>query len=200
MTKPIANAYPLQWPAHQARAKKKAASQFKVTLNKSLNELRDELRRFGEDTGKAVTNVVISSNVTLGVEKPEDPGVAVYFDWDGEQRCIPVDRYPTPRDNVRAIFLILEARRTEMRHGGLEIVRATFTGFKALPAPGSTVALSSEWWRVLGLDERPSSLAKAKAAHREALKAKHPDKGGTDADAAAINDAYAQAQREFGDG
>ena len=35
----------------------------------------------------------------------------------------------------------IEARRVEQRHGALALVRATFTGLLALPAPAG-----SEWW------------------------------------------------------
>ena len=57
--------------------------------------MQDSLRLFGKDSGKNITGVVISSNYTLGVERPADPSVAVYFTWDGLQVCIPVDRYRT---------------------------------------------------------------------------------------------------------
>ncbi|MGT2467400.1 J domain-containing protein [Mesorhizobium atlanticum] len=111
------------------RTTNKVASKFKTALSTALKNVNSSLTLFAGDSGKRVENVVISSNVTLGVERPADPGVAVWFVWDGMQVCIAVDRYPKVQDNLQAIHHIVEARRTEMRHGGLHIVRATFRGF-----------------------------------------------------------------------
>ena len=133
VTSPLA--YPLHWPAELPRSRSRGRSPFKVSLSRAVADLQDSLRLFGADTGMPVRHVVISSNVTLGAARPSDPGVAVYFEWDGAQRCVAVDRFPKPEDNVRAIYYVLEARRQEMRYGGLHIVRAAFRGFSALPPP-----------------------------------------------------------------
>jgi hypothetical protein len=111
------------------------------------------LEAFGRDSGKAVSEIAISSNVTLGQDRPPDTGVAVWFTWDGQQRCIAVDRYPKPEDNLQAIHHVLEARRTEMRHGGLHVVRQTFKGFTALPAPPGR----KSWREVLSTELRKSA-------------------------------------------
>jgi hypothetical protein len=96
--------YPLAWPASQPRTRERQrSSPFKVALTRAVADLQDALRLFGNDTGRPVRNVVISSNVTLGQPLPVDPGVAVYFDWDGVQRCIAVDLFPAPEANIRAI-------------------------------------------------------------------------------------------------
>jgi hypothetical protein len=111
--------YPLSWPDGLPRTERKVTSQFRTTLAAALNNVRKSLEAFGKDSGKAVTEISITSNVTLGETLPSDTGVAVWFTWDGQQRCIAVDRYPKPEDNLQAIHHVLEARRTEMRHGGL---------------------------------------------------------------------------------
>ena len=135
VTSPLA--YPLHWPTELPRSKSRGRSPLKVSLSRAVADLQDSLRLFGADTGMPVRHVVISSNVTLGAARPSDPGVAVYFEWDGAQRCIAVDHFPKPEDNVRAIYYVLEARRQEMRYGGLHIVRAAFRGFSALPRPAT---------------------------------------------------------------
>lgn len=38
--------------------------------------MQTSLRLFGVDAGRAVSDIVMSSNVTLGVAKPGDPGLA----------------------------------------------------------------------------------------------------------------------------
>lgn len=160
-------AYPLSWPDGMPRTERRATSQFRTSLVGALKNVRGSLEAFGRETGKPVTEIIMSSNVSIGVEKPADPGVATWFAWDGGQRCIAVDRYPKPEDNLQAIHHILEARRTEMRHGGLHIVRQTFKGFTALPAPAG----AKPWTEILGLPASASAeqisiayRAKAKTA------------------------------------
>ncbi|MCH4893970.1 DnaJ domain-containing protein [Sphingomonas sp. SFZ2018-12] len=164
--------YPLQWPDAVPRTAQRVQSQFKTTLHQALANVDKALRAFAKDSGKQVTGIVLSSNVGgLSLKTPVDPGVAAWFTWDGEQRCIAVDRYPKPADNLQAIYHIIEARRTEMRHGGLHVVRQTFKGFTALPAPDDP-------WKLLGLAPGASADAIDKA-YRERAKSAHPDAGGS---------------------
>lgn len=192
----MTQAYPLHWPMGFPRTKGATASRFKVTVYQAVKNVRDELRRFGSDTGKRVENVVISSNVSLGNERPSDPGIAVYFRWDNMDACIAVDRYPTPADNLQGIFKVIEAERTKARHGGLNIVRATFRGFTALPPPkGPDGQLAAPWWLVLGFtDERSATLADAESRYRDLVKSTHPDRGGDAGKFAAVADAIRVAR------
>jgi hypothetical protein len=172
------NAFPLSWPDGLERQFGKKPSPFKASLSAALNNVQDSLRRFGTDSGKPLGDIIISSNVTLGAQNPGDPGVAVWFTWEGEQRCIAVDRYPKVQDNLQAIHHIIEARRTELRHGGLTIVKQTFKGFVALPAP-------SDHWERLGI-EPTTDPVKIRAAFREKATAAHPVQGGMNADMQAL--------------
>ncbi|MGL5446578.1 MAG: J domain-containing protein [Rhabdaerophilum sp.] len=172
--------YPLAWPDGLPRTENKAESQFRTSLSGALENVRKSLASFGGDTGRKVTDVVITSNVGgISLDAPKDTGVAIWFEWDGERRCIAVDRYRKVQCNLQAIHHILEARRTEMRHGGLHIVRQTFKGFAALPAP-------EQWWQVLGVAIQ-ATAAEIKAAYRERAQTAHPDKGGSEAAMARLN-------------
>ncbi|WP_019053608.1 J domain-containing protein [Sphingobium xenophagum] len=182
MADPIIPAFPLHWPETLPRtpAPSKATSQFKTSLPAALKNVKGALQLFARDSGKAVTNIVLSSNVGgLDVSPVKDTGVAAWFVWDGEQRCIAVDRYPKPEDNLQAIYHILEARRTEMRHGGLHIVRQTFKGFVALPAPEA-------WHAVLGVSA-DASRGEIDAAYKRLASTAHPDKGGSQDAMARLN-------------
>ena len=175
--------YPLTWPDGLPRTERKASSQFRTTLSAAINNVKKSLVAFANDTGKGVTEIAVTSNVAgIAFEPPKDTGVAVWFDWEGQQRCIAVDRYPKVEDNLQAIHHIIEARRTEMRHGGLHIVRQTFKGFVALPAPEG----AKPWREVLGLTHANVTVADVKAAYREKAQTDHPDKptGSKDAMAA----------------
>lgn len=130
--------FPLCWPDTMPRKTgSREAGAFKTGLAAALANVETSLKLFGRDSGRAVSEVVISSNVTLGHTHPADPGVAVWFTWEQQSICIPVDRYSSVEANLQAIHHVLEARRTEMRHGTLALVRATMKGFQALPAPKS---------------------------------------------------------------
>jgi len=187
----LTTAYPLSWPPTFPRYKHaRVSGAFKTSLSGALKNVQDSLRRFGADSGKSVKDVVLSSNVTLGVNRPDDPGVAVWFTWDGMQVCIPVDRYATPEANLQAIHYIIEARRTELRHGTLALVRATFEGFRALPAPKG-----EHWTDVLGLPES-ATAEQIQAKHRDLAKTAHPDAGGSNERMARLNRARDEALRE----
>jgi hypothetical protein len=176
--------FPLQWPEGFPRyAASRGAGSFKTGLSTALNNVRDSLRLFGSDSGRPVADIVITSNVTLGGMVGGDPGIAVWFMWDGEQRCIAVDRYAKPEANLQAVHHILEARRVELRHGTLALIRATMKGFAlSLPAPGK-----KPWWQVLQIN----------AAYRRLAAEHHPDRqGGSEAMMADLNAARDAARKE----
>jgi len=183
--------FPLHWPPYVPRSQKREAGQFKVTLPNALANVQTSLRMFGKDSGKAVSNVVLSSNVAMGHANPADPGIAVWFLWENEWRCIAVDRFTRPEANLQAIHKIIEARRAETRYGTLHMVRAAFTGFLALPG-GEVV----DWRKVLGLGQR-ATLAEVEEAYRAKLDESHPDKGGTTEAMSRLNAARAAAKREL---
>jgi hypothetical protein len=185
-------AYPLSWPDGLPRTERKASSQFRTTLSAALNNTRKSLEAFGRDSGKSVTEVILSSNAGgLSFEQPKDTGVAAWFTWDGQQRCIAVDRYPKVEDNLQAIHHIIEARRTEMRHGGLHIVRQTFKGFTALPAPPG----KKSWREILKITATNVSLTDVDEAYRRQAASAHPDKpGGSTEKMTELNRARAEAK------
>lgn len=182
-------AYPLTWPQQFPRAKHREAGRFKTTITGALKNVQDSLRMFASDSGKKLESLTISSNVTLGAQKPADPGVAVWFTWDGLGICIAVDRYSSVESNLQAIHHIIEARRVELRHGTLALVRATFTGFKALPAPAG-----KQWHELLGVAPT-ASRDDINTAYRRLASEAHPDKGGSAERMAEINKARDEALR-----
>lgn len=190
----MTTAYPLHWPLGQPRQKHRVSSRFKTSVSQAVNNVQDELRRFGNDTGKKVESVVISSNVTLGNNRPTDPGIAVYFRWESIDVCIAVDLYDKPEENLQAVAKVIEADRAKMRHGGLHILRTAFRGYAHLPPPkGPDGQLAKPWWATLGLTEG-ASKAEAETAYRQLCKKHHPDVGGDAAQFNAITDAVRQAR------
>lgn len=186
-------AYPLHWPQGFPRAKFRENSRFRSSYDTALGNVQKSLRAFASDSGKKLDHAIMSSNVTLTNHQPSDPGVAVWFVWDGMQVCIPVDRYQSVPENLQAIHHIIEARRVELRHGTLALVRATFSGFQALPAPEG-----KHWRDILSLpkDSRIDRDAVEKAFRSLAVE-RHPDKGGSADQMAELNNARETALREI---
>lgn len=187
------SAYPLAWPPGFPRTKWRETGKFKTTLHGSLNNVQESLRRFAKDSGKKLDGLVISSNCSLGDNKPADPAVSVWFTWDGLQVCIPVDRYTRVEANLQAIHHVIEARRVELRHGTLALVRASFTGFAALPPPAN----GKPWRDVLAVP-MDSTLDNAEQVYRLKARAAHPDSGGSHEAMTALNVAIQQARKELG--
>jgi len=108
-----AQAFPLSWPDNFPRSPRTEKSKFKTSLAGALNNVTTSLQAFGRGSGKTVTEIVLSSNCALGIQRPADPGVAAWFKWDGVTICIPVDRYTTPEENLQAIHHVIEAAYRE---------------------------------------------------------------------------------------
>jgi hypothetical protein len=189
--------YPLAWPAGWPRGEPPSGRRpgnFKITLDKALQELGWEIERMG---GRYP---VISSNVELrrdgemrrGAPEPHDRGVAVYFELKGKQKVFACDTFTSVRDNVRAIGLTIEALRSIERYGATAMLDRALSAFVALPPPSAPTH-----WDVLGL--RPGSDREAIAeSFRAKAKELHPDKRGSDAAMRALIDARNAALKEIG--
>lgn len=162
------SAYPLQWPAGWPRSTSREPSKFKSTLPAALAMLKREVNLLG---GKSL---VLSSNVTLGEEKPKDVGVGAYFLLREQGIAIPCDRWSKVEDNVKAIALTIEAMRGMERWGAKHMITAMFQGFIALPERSGPSC-----WDVLGLSPTNATEAGIMTAWRTKAQLLHPDKGGS---------------------
>jgi hypothetical protein len=162
------DAYPLAWPAGWPRTKAadRRYSRFNtkepvyrdgvqawkrttdVTVAGATARVLTELAHFGAERG----DVVISTNIELrrdGLPRsdrrpPDDPGVAVYWERDrGDRECMAIDLYTSVAGNLAAVAATIDAMRAIERHGGAQILKRAFQGFKALPS-STTPALNVE--------------------------------------------------------
>lgn len=93
----MVNAYPLSWPAGYPRTEERQRSNFNTTPGVAIERLIKQVELMA---GKS-SNIIISSNVPLSRKGTlyadmandaiYDPGVAVYFFYEGEQRVICCD-------------------------------------------------------------------------------------------------------------
>lgn len=203
-------AYPLQWPpgwrrteaGHRGRARfskrerRTGAGGGSYTVAGELS-IADGVRRIREELermGVHADDLVISSNLTLRLDglprsaqaEPRDPGVAVYWRDHDATRCMAIDRYDRVADNLAAVAATLDAMRSIERHGGAEIVDRAFTGFTALPAPGTT----SHWRDVLDPADPEGSYLRLRSKH-------HPDRGGDADEFNAVQHAWDAYQDEL---
>lgn len=193
MTIENVQSYPLFWPQGFPRSKYRENSRFKTSYDNALKNVQGSLRLFASDSGRKLEHAIMSSNMTLTGLANGDPGVAVWFVWDGLQVCIPVDRYNTVAANLQAIHHIIEARRVELRHGTLALVRAAFTGFKALPPPPG-----KHWRDILALPSgQPATRDAVETAFKRLAGERHPDRGGSTDAMAELNSAREMALREI---
>lgn len=159
-------AYPLSWPKGWPRTEqfKREQSRFDQTLSAALANLRREIDLMN---GKGLT---LSSNCTLGHDRPADPGVVAYFNLNNSPMAIPCDRWKKVEDNVHAIALTVGAMRGMERWGAKHMIAAMFSGFKALPAKTSGL----DPWQTLGISETAGEV-EITAAFRSKSKILHPD-------------------------
>ena len=155
--------YPLRWPDGLRRSKYPGDATFRTTRAQAIENVEKSIMAFAKDSGIKVGQIQITSNVAgLRGGEPQDRGSAIWFDWDGDMRCIAVDRYLKVEWNLQAIHHVIEADRTKIRHGGLEMVRAAYRGLSlALQAPGA-----KHWSEVLRIGWL-ASKDEVTAAYRE---------------------------------
>lgn len=191
----MANSFPLEFPSNQPRtpANQREYTQFKVSFAQARGELLAELDRIG------AAKIVISANIPLRKDglpyakysEPTDPGVAVWFVWNGRQYCFACDAWLSPRENLRAIGLQLQALRpiweNRWRVGKVE---QFFKGFEQLPP-----ATSKPRWAIILEVDANATINQIKAAYRARSQQCHPDRGGTRQQWDELQAAYQEAMQ-----
>lgn len=211
--------FPLQWPDDTERTK--PGLRRRSIFQTSFAAARENVLRQCELLGAA--NVVITSMLPtnrhgqpIASNNVSDPGIAVWFVLDGQERVFACDRWIRAEANLQAIAKTLEAMRGVDRWGVAGAQKRLFAGFAALPpGDGSTAATEPPaprprpWREVLGgvlggawpseLDDG-ELLALAKVRHRKLIEQHHPDRGGDPQLAAEINAALDAAEQELSRG
>lgn len=195
---------PLEWPPHlprteyadrkQARFHNKNSDGWgyrRKTPAQARDYVTEELDRLGGSM------VVISTDFNVNKDEwsfranqrqPDDPGVAVYFDFDGNRQLIAIDVYECAADNLWAVGRTIAALRQIKRDGGPRIMRTAVSGFKALPENTG----GPSWWDVLELDSAVG-VDEIRSAYKRLAFDRHPDRGGS-------NDAFVELQNAMRQG
>lgn len=190
------NQYPLKWPAGWPRTQNPGHPKFESkTIDYEANDIIRELKLM------KATNIIINSNMQYRQDGMpytrqntiHDTGVAVYFSLNGDEQCIPCDKWIRLEDNLRAIAKTINAMRGIERWGAKEMVNAAFRGFKALPESIITAPPHRDWWIVLVVDPNADAPT-VKQAYRQAQALTHPDAGGSMAAFQEVQAAYKEWQ------
>lgn len=193
----MVDAYPLAWPVGRERTVYRENARFDTSFARARDNL---IREVALLVGSRRTEVIISSQIPVrrdgipyaNTKQPDDPGVAVYFDYRGKQHCFACDRWNKIEDNMQAVCKTIEALRGIARWGTGDMLEAAFTGFVALPAPN----VKRHWRDVLGKDI--TLIDQARSMYRRLASEHHPDRQGGDAQRMAeLNRAWEEAQREL---
>lgn len=206
-------AFPLQWPAGIKRTPPVDRQHARFTqdgkslsMAQAIRRLMDEVdlyTRSGHKWRIPPDSVVVNSDIRVrkadgmpyaNQRDPDDPGVAIYFQFDGEPRCIPCDKFFRLADNIAGVASALAAIRTIERHANEGLIGAVFTGFAALPE-----TIDEHWRQVLHLvDVETVTAAVVERAHKTLAMRNHPDRGGSTELMARINKARDDALLELG--
>jgi hypothetical protein len=198
MSRAPVEAYPLYWPEGWKRTTfRRSYSKFKnVQFGSARDELLAEIRRLG---GR---QVILSTNIPLrrdglpyaDMRNPDDPGVAVYFNYKEKPMCFACDKYVRVGENARAIALTIEAIRGIERWGASDMMERAFKGFVAIAEQ------AGEYWREVL--EIPTNAKPTRddieKAFKMAAHVYHPDKGGSHEEWLRLVNARENALRDLG--
>lgn len=163
--------YPLQWLKQQPRTKNPKRANFgNYSAYKAGIELSNELKLLG------AKNVLVSSDMQSKQDGTlcrrqynEDKGIVIYFELKGEPKAMACDKWDRPEHNIWALKLSIAAIRGLERWGGSEFLDGLFTGFKALPSPGRSVAMNEQYFSNI------TNIDHLQLKFKKLVKELHPD-------------------------
>lgn len=171
--------YPLSWPAGRPRTASPRRSYFSTPLGEARDALYQEIVRLNGSNPVITTNLPLKKDGDFYTKtrRPDDCGVAVYFEYEGRTQCFACDVWDHVADNVQAIRKTIEALRGIGRWGSTEMMERAFAGFQGLPSPDK--AGGRAWHQVLDCDPDvgPDELVDV---YRRAAARTHPDREGGD--------------------
>lgn len=176
----LADGGSLDWPAEFERTPERKRTSyphgFNVTRSEAFDSILEELRKMDArnvSIETAAPHTAKNPHRPYAGRDPDDPGVVIYFERDGQQFAVPCDRWNNLRDNARAIALYLDAKRALERYG-VQTIESEFTT-QALPSADDAIVAEEPPHEILGVAaDAPDEVVEA-AARRLSANV-HPDK------------------------
>ena len=171
------------WPGTKTQFRK--SSQFKARWGQTLQLLRRELNHIGARDAvihAEVSDADVRNDGELRANaRPRGPGVIVAFEHRKRGWLqFPCDTFNHWQDNVRAIALALEALRKVDRYGVTKDAEQ-YAGFRALPSSTSeTIGFAAAKEHIENLTGDAILPENFDTIRRRALRAAHPDTGGSE--------------------
>jgi len=197
---PPITAYPLCWPEDWPRTRQRFPARPKLSFRAVRETLLETLYRLDADDAVISCNLPLEATVSpmLRVYRPEDPGVAVYFQLLGGHWVIPCDRWDSVRANIQGINQALLALETVAHTGVSDALRRALWGFAVYLEPEPELAEPppgpDNWLRLLGL--RPDfTREQLEEAYWYLRHAYHPDRGGDEEIFMGLREARRQAMQ-----
>ncbi|ELZ38992.1 J domain-containing protein [Halorubrum tebenquichense] len=187
----------LDWPAGFDRTpeseRRRYHGGFEVDRRTAFDSILEELEKMDAvnvEVKTAAPHTTKKPHQPYKDRDPDDPGVVVYFDRDGQRFAVPCDRWNNLRDNARAIAKYLDAKRAIERYGVATVETEMST--QALPSGDDDVIVAGgekkEPHEVLQIQpDAPEDVVKAAARARQAET--HPDNGGDREEFRRVNEA-----------
>lgn len=165
--------FPLSWPQGYPVTEYREVSKFKCTFAEARDGVFSELSRLG------VSDFFISCNVQRDKKGElvegrliyDNPGVAVYFTLDGEERVVACDKWKYIHENMRAVEKTIEAIRGMDRWGCSDIIARAVPKLAIEQQAGKS---KGAWWQTLGV-EQDAPLPYITSAYKRLAKKYHPD-------------------------
>lgn len=135
----------------------------------TLSDLETTMSRWDVDHWE--TNTPRGSHLK-GFDQPlQDRSVTLKYTMDGRTVVLTMDKQPRAVDNLRVLYLAVEAIRMNEKRGIADVVKSAYL---QLEAP----VQKRNPYEVLGLFDG-ADLAVCEAVYKVKAKEKHPDAGGT---------------------
>jgi len=196
----IATAFPLSWPPEYRRTSPDDRRTWQgtgVTFASARDGLLEELQRSGCDAPVLSTNIETYRRGGIDIPyanqpRPDDPGVAVYFNLAESLHVYACDAYERVEGNMRSLACDLRDLRRISKRGSLRFMERAFMGFRALPEEASEEGRAA-WWDVLDLDPQEATHEDVRRAYRRKARETHPDRR-PDAEAEAARKKFQQVK------
>ena len=171
----------LNWPSEIEKtvmlATKQARYSSDRTLKQAVDILANEVRLFGGQDLRITSDLELTkSGLPNQSKRPKYKGVAVYFKWQGIDRCICCDAWKRVADNIYGIYRSIYGMRQAELAGVKDILKSYFDAHKAIPQNATSSSQNPTWWEILDVKQNASEI-EIRNAFRFFSKKYHPNSG-----------------------
>jgi hypothetical protein len=190
-------AYPLSWPLFRQRTPSSRRKygpythqRDRIGFQEALQRVELEVQRLRGDDLLVSTSLKPQDYGKFRWPGVTDPGAAVYFKVEGAPVVLACDTFDELPQNLAGLAAHMEAAR-RIERVGVQTALETLRGYALLTAAGPP------WYTVLSVpaDARADAI---NAAYRTLARQHHPDRGGSEAKMAELNNARDEGLKQAG--